>query len=191
MQNTATAIQQQEPLIIPHPPEGEEARVEAVLNNIQEHLGFVPDGLKLYSFSPPILETFVGNIGYFAMGGTALSPELTTMIRYLISWRASCQYCIDLNEGFFTNMGVDIDRVREARDNPDKAPLADKEKTLLKLALKSVNTEETVTRADLDNARSQGWGDREIFDAVVQAANINGFNHVLRTFNIEHQGVFA
>jgi len=189
MPNKATSNNQ--PLIIPHPPAGDEARVAAVLENIEQHLGFVPDGLRLYSMSPPLLETFVGNVGYFAMGGTALPSELTTMIRYLVSWRAGCQFCIDLNEGFLDNMGVDLGRAREARDNPDKAPLQDREKTLLKLALKSVNADETVTEADLDAARQQGWGDREIFDAVVQAANIHSFNHVLRTFRIEHQGMFA
>lgn len=191
MQNTATAVPQQEALITPTPPAGEEERVAAMLEKIEEHLGFVPDGLKLYSMSPPLLETFIGNVGYFAMGGTALPPELTTMIRYLVSWRASCQFCIDMNEGFLDNMGVNLDQVREARDNPDKAPLQDKEKTLLKLALKSVHVDEEVTRTDMDNAHSQGWGDREIFDAVVQAANVRAFNHVLRTFNIEHQGVFT
>lgn len=191
MQNTATVLQQQEALITPTPPTGEEERVAAVLEKMEEHLGFVPDGLRLYGISPPLLETFVGNVGYFAMGGTALPPELTTMIRYLVSSRAKCQFCIDMNEGFLNNMGIDLDRVREARGNPDKAPLKDREKTLLKLALKSVNSDETVTNEDLDHARQQGWGDREIFDAVVQAANISSFNHVLRTFKIEHQGVFG
>ena len=192
MQNAATATTQTEkPYITPQVPAGDEERVSAILGQMEEHLGFVPDGLKLFGMSPPLLESFVGNIGYFAMGGTALRPELTAMIRYLVSSEAACQYCIDLNEGFLSNMGVDLDRVREARSNPDKAPFTDKEKTLLKLAVKSVDTSKTVTEADIINARQQGWGDREIFDAIIQAANNRAFNHVLRAFNIEHQGAFA
>ncbi len=192
MQSTATKMKQPEhALITPTPPKGEEERVAAIFAKMEEHLGFVPDGLKLFGMSPPLLEGFVGNIGYFAMGGTALPPELTAMIRYLVSWDASCQFCVDMNEGFLSNMGVDLDRVRDARGNPDKAPFDDKDKALLKIAVKSVNPEETVSEAELNAARKYGWGDREIFDAVVQAANNRSFNHVLRTFNIEQQGVFA
>jgi len=56
------------PLLNPIPPAGQENRVEAVYQAIQNHIGFVPDGLRLYSFSPPLLETFVGNVSYFNSG---------------------------------------------------------------------------------------------------------------------------
>lgn len=190
MENVATN-QTEQALIYPNVPKGEEDRVNAVLGNIQEHLGFVPDGLRLYGISPPLLETFVGNIGYFNMGGTQLSPKLTAMIRYQVSWDAGCSYCIDMNEGFLTNMGLDLDTIRATRNNPDAAPLEDNEKAILKLAVKSVESPEDITKSDIDHVRNLGWQDREIFDAVVQAANNRAFNYVLRTFNIEHQGAFS
>lgn len=190
MQNLATNENKQT-LIYPQVPAGEEDRVSTILNNIEQHLGFVPDGLRLYGISPPLLESFVGNIGYFNMGGTQLPPVLTAMIRYQVSWDAGCSYCVDLNEGFLTNLGMDLETIRATRNNPDAAPLEEKEKILLKLAIKSVEAPDDITKEDLDQARNQGWADREIFDAVVQAANNRAFNYVLRTFNIEHQGAFA
>lgn len=190
MQNIAEH-QMETALITPQVPVGEEERVDAIFNNIQQHIGFVPDALRLYSISPPLLETFVGNVGYFNMGGTQLPPVLTAMIRYLGSWQASCSYCVDLNEGFLSNLGIDLDVIRSARDNPDMAPLEEKDKTLLKLALKAVTSPDEVNSADIDNARQQGWGDREIFDAVAQAANNRALNYILRTFNVEHEGAFT
>lgn len=190
MENLATK-QTEQALIYPKAPAGEEDKVNAILGNIEQHLGFVPDGLRLYSFSPPLLESFVSNIGYFNMGGTQLPPVLTAMIRYQVSWDAGCSYCVDLNEGFLTNMGLDLDTIRATRNNPDAAPLEEKDKALLKLAVKSVESPDAIAKADIDHVRNQGWQDREIFDAVVQAANNRGFNYVLRTFNIEHQGAFA
>lgn len=184
------AIKNDMPLITPTPPIGEEDRVAGVLGAIQEHIGFVPDGLRLYSFSPPLLEAFVGNISYFRSDET-LPPVLLTMIRYLVSWQNECNFCIDMNEGFLANMGVDLDAVRAARTNPDVAPLEDNEKPLLKLALKAVNTPQDVNQADIDAVRAQGWSERNIFDAVVQAASNRAFNIVLKTFNVEQQGVFA
>jgi alkylhydroperoxidase family enzyme len=188
---TQTTLTTQAPLIVPQAPAGDEARVDAILNAIQEHIGFIPDGLRLYSLSPPLLETFVGNVSYFNGGGTQLPGELTAMIRYLVSWQAGCSFCVDMNEGFLVNMSKDLASVRAARNNPELAPLSAKDKVLLKLALKSVNSPEFVSKDDLDQARRAGWQDRDLFDAVAQAANNRAFNMVLRTFKIEHQGAFA
>lgn len=183
-------IHKVQPLISPVVPTGEEDRVAGVLAAVEEHIGFVPDGLRLYSFSPPLLETFVGNITYFN-GGTELAPALMAMIRYLVSWQAECHYCIDLNEGFLVNMGLDIDEVRAARAHPETAPLAENEIPLLLLALKSVNSPEKVNEQDIASVRKIGWSDRDIFDVVVQAANNRSFNLILSTFKLEHQGAYA
>jgi len=190
MQNTATN-KTEHALIFPQVPSGEEDRVNGILGNIEQHLGFVPDGLRLYSISPPLLETFVGTISYFNMGGTQLPPELTAMIRYQVSWDAGCSYCVELNEGFLSNLGLDLDDVRASRGKPEMAPLIEKEKSLLQLAIKSVDAPADVSQADMDEAKKQGWEDREIFDAVVQAASNRAFNGILKTFNIEHQGVYS
>ena len=179
------------PLISPHIPAGDEERVAAIFTAIQERVGFVPDGLRLYSLSPPLLETFVGNVAYFNGGGTGLPPELTAMIRYLVSWQSGCSFCVDMNEGFLVNMGKDLDSIRSSRNNPEVAPLADKDKALLKLALKAINSPEFVSKDDLDQVRRLGWQERDLFDAVAQAASNRAFNIVLRTFKVEHQGAFA
>jgi len=191
MQNTAINSTTENALIFPQTPEGDEEKVNAILENFEQHMGFIPDGLRLYSISPPLLETFAGNVGYFNMGGTQLPPSLTTMIRYQTSWNASCSYCVDLNETFLTNMGFSLDSIRASRNNPDAAPLNENEIALLKLAIKSIEAPEDVAKIDLDQVRQLGWGDREIFDAVAQAANNRAFNYILRTFNIEHQGAFG
>lgn len=179
------------PLVIPQAPIGDEARVNAIFDAVQEGIGFIPDGLRLYSFSPPLLETFMGNVHYFNGGGTRLSGELTAMIRYLVSWQAGCSFCIDMNEGMLVNLGKDLEQIRAARTNPDMAPVSGKDKVLLKLALKASNNPEFVTQQDLEQARQQGWEDRDLFDSVVQAASIRAFNIVLSTFKVEHQGAYA
>lgn len=183
-------IQNEVPLITPVAPVGEEERVAGVLEAVENHIGFVPDGLRLYSFSPPLLETFVGNITYFNSGDN-LAPSLMAMIRYLVSWQGQCHYCIDLNEGFLLNMGLELDDIRAARSNPEAAPIEKNEISLLLLALKAVNTPEEVNEQDIASVREKGWSERDIFDVVVQAASNRAFNLILSTFNLEHQGAFA
>lgn len=176
------------PLLVPQIPEGDEAMVDGILKNIEEYVGYVPDGLRLYSISPPLLENYVRNIVYFNMGGTTLPRPLCTMIRYLVSWHAGCSFCIDLNEAFMLDMDYSLEEVRAARDNPDVAPLAERERALLKFAVRAVGDPESISGADMEEVRNHGWTDREIFDAVAQAAGNRSFNIMLRTFKIEHQG---
>jgi alkylhydroperoxidase family enzyme len=182
--------QHEKPLIIPQVPAGEEGRVDAVFSAVKQRLGFIPEGLKLYSFSPALLETFVGSVSYFN-SGERITPSLMAMIRYLVSWESKCQFCIDMNEGFLTNMGLSLDAIRAARNNPDAAPIPAKEKPLLLIALKSVNKPEQVDTKDIQAAKALGWTERDIFDVVAQAASNRAFNYVLRTFKVESQGVFA
>ncbi len=190
MQNTATKNKEQA-LIYPQPPAGEEEKVKEIFASVEQHLGFVPDGLRLLSISPPLLETMMGNIGYFNMGGTKLSPILTAMIRYQISSNAGCTFCIDLNEGFLTNLGLNIDEVRASQNKPETAPLNEKDKALLLFALKAIQNPNDIDQTEMAKLQKQGWDDREIFDAVAQAASNKAFNYILKTFNVSHQGIYS
>lgn len=187
------AIQTQttKPLLYPAPPAADEKMVQEIFRGIEEFVGFVPDGLRLYGISPPLLENYVRNIVYFNQGGTTLPRPLCVMIRYLVSWNAGCSFCIDLNEAFLTSMNYSLDEIRAARNNPDLAPLEKNERALLKLAVRSVDEPDRISEADIEQVRHYGWTDREIFDAVAQAASNRSFNSVLRTFKVEHQGAFA
>lgn len=90
-----------------------------------------------------------------------------------------------------TNTGFSLESIRASRNNPDAAPLACNEIALLKLAIKSIEAPEDVSKAGLDEVHQLGWSKREIFDAVAQVTNNRVFNYILRTFNIEYQGVFG
>ncbi|HEY9099817.1 MAG TPA: hypothetical protein VIN38_13195 [Thiobacillus sp.] len=178
------------PLLNPLPPAGQEDRVEAVYREIQEKIGFVPDGLRLYGLSPALLESFVSNISYFN-SGERLSPALMAMIRYVVSSDAQCNFCINMNEGFLTNMGLDLDAVRAARTDLNHAPFSAKEKILLKLAATSVSDPDSVNEHDIQEAKANGWSERDIFDVVAQATSNRAFTNVLRTFKVDTQGAFS
>lgn len=178
-------------LINPQVPSDEQQKVDAIFSGIEEHMGFVPDGLKLYSVSPTLLENFVANVGYF-MSHPELSQELLAMIRYLVSSDAGCSFCIDFNAGLLINkLGKTAEQLQAAQENIDDAPLQASEIVLLKIALAAISNPEGVTAEDMKKVRDHGFSDRNIFDAVAIAANNKAFTHVLRTFKVEHQGSFA
>lgn len=174
-------------LLDPTPPAADAGGVQAIFDKIQEMVGFVPDAIRLYGISPPLLQTFVGNVGYFREH-PRLRGELTAMIRYLVSAQADCRFCIDLNEAMLVNAGLDQDAVRAARDDVDQAPLPDNEKALLKLALRAVDDPEAIAAEDTATLRDLGWEDRDIFDAAAQAASNRSLNFLLKSFKVHQQG---
>lgn len=177
-------------LIQPMVPTEDQAKVDAIFKSVEEHMGFIPDGLRLYSISPPLLEAFMASVGYF-MAHPTLSQELLAMIRYLVSSDSNCSFCIDFNEAILMSQGKTKEELQAARENPNQAPLTEPEVVLLKIALAAIENPEGVTQSDLQAAQDQRYLDRNIFDVVAIAANNKAFTHVLRTFKIEHQGTFA
>ena len=168
----------------------DQPKVDAIFAHVNEQLGFVPDGLKLYSISPPLLESFVGSVGYF-MGHKTLSQQLLAMIRYLVSSTESCHFCIDFNAALLINkLGKTQDQLDATKKDLNNAPLESNEIILLKIALASIDAPEHITKDDMDKARKGGFSDRDLFDAVAVAANNRALTQILRTFKVEHQGTF-
>lgn len=177
-------------LINPKIPAEDRSKVDEIFKGVEQHIGFVPAGLRLYGISPPLLEAFMGSVGYFLAHPT-LRQEFLAMTRYLVSSDAGCSFCIDFNKAILINLGKTEEQLQEARENPDKAPLTDAEKVLLNIALAAIHNPQAVTQEDLQKARDQGYTDRNIFDAVAIATSNKAFTHLLRTFKVEHQGAFA
>lgn len=183
-------MEQQTPLLQPTPPAAEQGRVEAIFKRVEHRMGAVPDGLRLYGLSPQLLESFLASVGYF-MEHPRISHRLLGFVRYLASEQVNCRFCMGYNEAMLINLGVDPAEIDAARVDIDAAPVEAREKPLLALALKAVNNPEAVDSADIAAAHAQGWSDSDIFDVVAGVAMNRSFNIVLKTFNVDSQGVFA
>ena len=179
-----------QPLIIPTLSNEDQQRVDTIFKEVEKNMGFIPDGLRLYSISPPILESFLGIIGYF-MSHQGLRPELLAMIRYMTSSQAECKFCIDFNEAILVQLGIDLDDIRATKDDVNNAPLENNEIALLKLALQSNDNPETMDEKAMQAAKTLGWTERDIFETVFIAANNRAFTTMLKTFNVEQQGSYS
>lgn len=172
------------------PPVGEEGRVDAVIAPWAAMLGRPPAGLQLFGLSPPLLEHYAAGIDYY-MHHPRLGAVLRTFIRYLVSWRGACTYCVDLNEAFLANAGIDLAVARAARNDPRAAPLEPAEQALLLFALDVVERPATVDAARIDALRHAGWSDRDIFDAAWHAAQNRAFGMVAEAFGLPPEGLVA
>ncbi|MBV2091030.1 MAG: hypothetical protein KUF72_09075 [Candidatus Thiodiazotropha sp. (ex Ctena orbiculata)] len=174
-------------LIDPTPPNEDMESVEAIFKSIEKSFGLLPDGLVLYGISPPLLKSFVDSFSYLA-NHDQLSQQLLGLIRYLNSNSVECPYCIDFNAGFLVGLGTTPEQLQATLEEIGNAPLNENEKALLSFTMKSLNEPENITREDLQTVRDCGFTDRNIFDAVVAAANNRAFTTVLKTFDVIQQG---
>jgi hypothetical protein len=85
--------------------------------------------------------------------------------------------------------GFDVEALRTAQEDPRQAPLNEKDKTLLLLVLKAVNTSHQINEADMQAARDLGWTYFDIFEAVNLGATALAIDIVLDTFKVNQEGV--
>lgn len=178
------------PLMSPSVAEGDEAKVENMLNAVDKIMGFIPDPLRLMGVSPPILEEFTQFLGQYE-SHPKFSGNLLILMRYLVAFKNDCQYCITTSEGLMIEKGMDLDDLRKAQRDPTKAPLPDKDKSLLVLVLKIILDPENMESADMETAYSHDWTDRDIYEAANYAVRNLAVDLLLRGLKIDGQGVFG
>jgi len=166
-------------------PEEATGEVAAVYEQIRNAWGSVPTAIHAFSANPFLLRhqwEYYGSV----MQHPTLSPAMTACIRMLVSQQGNCAYCIDMNAGMLIGMmGWTPEQVAATRANFRDSPLTDKEKTLLGLVLKSVRDSNSVTTLDLQDARSAGWSDADILDAVNHGARMVAGDIIINAFKVE------
>jgi len=166
-------------------PETATGEVAAIYAQMKEKMGRVPTSFQAYSSTPLLLKQqweYIGSI----INHPTLSMPLTTSIRMLVSQAGNCTYCVDMNAGMLMNMaGWTSDQVAETRADYKKSPLNDKEKTLLGLVLKMTSNSNSVTAEDMQAARTAGWSDSEILDAVNHGARMVAGDIIINGFKVE------
>ncbi len=171
------------PIIQTVSPEEATGDVAEVYGAIKSALGFVPNGLQALSASPHCLHAQADHIQYY-MGHATLPAPMLAAIRYLIAGHTDCEYCIDINMGMLMQMGIDRAQIEAAREDTELLPFDERDKAMVRLALKVVHDANGITAADLDALRALGWNDQEILEVIHHAAHAVAVDLVLNTVKV-------
>jgi len=133
--------------------------------------GSAPDPLRLFSASPGMFEQQAGMIKYF-MGHKALSFPLLTAIRFISSDECGHEFCLDFNRQLLMRAGMSPEDIEAMKADPSTAPLEDREQSMLVFVAKALRAPKSVSQADVDSLRAEGWSDSDIFDALAHGANM-------------------
>ena len=167
-------------------PEQAEGAVAELYNAFEKQVGFIPNAFRLNSVSPKMMQQQWEYIGYY-IEHPSLSKLLTTLIRLLVSERADCAYCVNLNTALLINeAGLSAEEVAAIKADPAKAPLDEKEKALLMFVLDAVADPHAMSAAQVQALRDQGCSELEIHDALNHGARQIGVDIMLNTFKVEN-----
>jgi uncharacterized peroxidase-related enzyme len=166
-------------------PEAATGEVADIYATMVKTIGSVPTPFQLLGTSPTLLRQQADNLGYYFTHPTLSFATLAT-IRMLVSVDTDCHYCIDRNAGFLIDMaGWTVDQVAAAKKNVDDSPLAERERAMVKLAVRAAKTPKAITQADIDAVRAHGWSDADILDGVNHAARMVAGDIIIDTFKVE------
>jgi hypothetical protein len=144
----------------------------------------IPKPLQLSSASPGLFAISSQQMKYF-MHHPSLGPLLQAYIRLLVAFNTDYPYCVDLNTGLLKLFGqLSDEQVAAARTDPDQAKLDDKDKAILKFVFKAVTRSEEVDEKDIDQLRTLGWSDSDIFDAAAAGASMVAMGMLFNVFKM-------
>ncbi len=159
--------------------------VAQIYGAVKERFGSVPTPFQLLSVSPIWLKQQVETMGYY-MAHPRIGLAAQATIRMLVSLETKCAYCIDRNAGMLIEMAKwTPEQVAATRESIDKSPLDPKDRALAALAVKAAHDALSVTAADIEAVRKQGWTDADIMDGVNHAARMVASDILYNAFKVE------
>jgi uncharacterized peroxidase-related enzyme len=121
----------------------------------------------------------------FLLKETLLPYSTKERIALLVSLENNCTMCVDVHKNIAKMLGMTEAQVEETLQGIDALDIDEKEKTLLRLALKAADKENyKTTQEDIDRVTAAGWSEAEILEAVRIAAYFNYINTLSNIFGL-------
>lgn len=171
-------------LIQPVDPQEAQGEIKEAFDFFEKAIGTIPTPMALFSVSPDIFKMQLQSLNYY-MHHPTLGFALLSSIRYLVAQAYDYQFCTRFNEEFLKKQGLSEDDIRKMVQEPENAPLDDKDRVMLAFVMKAVRTPQAVDQADMDRVHAAGWTDRDALDAMMHAGTMIASSVVLKTFKLD------
>jgi alkylhydroperoxidase family enzyme len=137
-------------------PDTTEGKIGEIFEMFRRRSGLIPGPLQMLSASPGLFEVYSGTFGYWVTH-PSLGRDLLNCIRHGVAVQHCISDCVVFNEAILRTSGMDESELAALREDPDTAPLEDRERSLLRFVLRSVKEPGSATQADMDGLHAQGW----------------------------------
>jgi uncharacterized peroxidase-related enzyme len=121
----------------------------------------------------------------FLLKETRLSYNIKERIALLVSIENNCKMCVDVHKNIAKMLGMSDNQVEETLGGIEAINTDEKEKILLRLALKAASKDNyKTTQEDIDMVKDAGWSELEILEAVRVSAYFNYINTLSNMFGL-------
>jgi len=153
-------------------------RLEAYFGKCEEKLGFIPNVLKAYAFSPVKLQAFADMYNDLMLADSSLSKLEREMIGVVVSSANHCYYCLVAHGAAVRQLSGDPRLGEVLVANYRAARLSPRHKTMLDFAWKLTVAGHEIEEVDREALRAHGFADRDIWDIAAVAAFFNMTNRM-------------
>ena len=163
-------------------------RLDAYFGKCEEKLGFVPNVLKAYAFSPAKLQAFADLYNDLMLADSGLSKLEREMIGVVVSSANHCHYCLVAHGAAVRQLSGDPRLGDVLVANYRAAPLSPRHKGMLDFAWKLTVAGHEIEEADRERLRTHGFSDRDIWDIAAVAAFFNMSNRMASAVDMRPNG---
>jgi uncharacterized peroxidase-related enzyme len=165
-------------------------RLEAYFNKCEEKLGFVPNVLKAYAFSPVKLQAFADMYNDLMLADSGLSKLEREMIGVVVSSANHCHYCLVAHGAAVRQLSGDPQLGEVLVANYRAAALSPRHRAMLDFAWKLTVSPDEMDEPDREALRGHGFADRDIWDIAAVAAFFNMTNRMASAVDMRPNGEY-
>jgi uncharacterized peroxidase-related enzyme len=150
--------------------------------------GTLDETTRLLSLREDIFLATSNMVMNFLISKTELPFSTKERIALLVSMENSCKICVNTHKTLAKRLGMSEKQVEQVLGGIDKIKCSEGEKLLLKFCLRASQKDSCkILKSDIDEVKSVGYNDTQIFEAVAITAYFNYINTISNVFGLEDE----
>ena len=138
--------------------------IREMIETVQEKSGFIPNVFLALAGRPAEFRAFFAHHDALMDKAEGLSKAEREMIVVATSAVNNCLYCVIAHGAILRIRAKDPLIADQLAVNPFKADLDDRQRHMIDFAMRMVNDSDSISDADIDAMRANGFTDDEIWD---------------------------
>ncbi len=158
--------------------------VEAILREIHQAFGYVPNLFTTYAHHPPLLEANWNKVKRVMMEGD-LARKTKEAIALLVSQDNGCNYCVAAHTEALKMIGIADEEIKRISSQLDAAEFTPAERALIRFARKANTDPHKVSDEEFAALKATGVTAAQIIEALGVMEVFTAFNKFLDVLQVE------
>ncbi|SJZ83919.1 carboxymuconolactone decarboxylase family protein [Selenihalanaerobacter shriftii] len=157
--------------------------VKEVYTDIKENFGVIPNLFKALALKPKVLQANWEKVKSLMLEGH-LDRKIKEMVAVVVSEANGCEYCVGAHSLFLQKLGVPEEIIQSVVKDIDEADIKDKEKKILKFAVKSTTEAHKISDQEFKLIKDLGLTEVELVELVSVIDLFTSFNIFIDTLEV-------